>query len=112
MVRASAFAHQADFVQLSGQRMKNFDVGQKRLQDQASGLELRHGRMWLHPCLPEELNELSFATVYQNNELEVRIGHEAIRLRAARYAEEPAEIFINGEPCTIRPGETIERPLR
>jgi len=76
-----------------------------------SGMELRHGRLWLNPALPEELNELSFTMVYQDNELDVHIGRDAIRLRAARYAKEPAEVFINGEPCTIRPGETLERPL-
>jgi beta-phosphoglucomutase family hydrolase len=76
-----------------------------------SGMELRHGRLWLHPCLPDELNELSFTMVYQDNELDVHIGRDTIRLRAARYATEPAEVFIHGEPCTIRPGETLERPL-
>ncbi|RIA56012.1 beta-phosphoglucomutase family hydrolase [Dichotomicrobium thermohalophilum] len=76
-----------------------------------AGMELRHGRLWLHPCLPDELNELSFTMVYQNNELDVHIGRDAIRLHAAHYAKEPAEVFINGEPCTIRPGKTLERPL-
>jgi len=76
-----------------------------------AGMELRHGRLWLHPALPDALNALSFTVVYQSNELAVEITHEVIRLRAARYAREPAEVFINGEPHIIRPGETIERPL-
>jgi len=76
-----------------------------------TGMELRQGRLWLHPCLPDELKELSFTIVYQDNELDVYIGRETIRLRAARYASEPAEVFIDGEVCTIRPGETLERPL-
>ena len=77
-----------------------------------SGMELRHGRLWLHPSLPDELREVCFTMVYQDNELEVHIRRNAVRLRAARYATHPAEIFINGEPCVIRPGEAIERPLR
>jgi len=76
-----------------------------------SGMELRYGRLWLNPCLPDDLRELSFTMIYQDNELHVHIGRTAIRLRAGLYTEASAEVFINGEPCAIRPGETLERPL-
>ena len=76
-----------------------------------SGMELRDGRLYLHPALPDQLDALSFTIWYQNNELDVHIGRDAIRLRAARYASTPATVFIDGEQCALEPGASLERPL-
>jgi len=76
-----------------------------------SGIELREGRLWLNPRLPEDVKELSFTVFYHDNWLDIHMAEEAVRVTAHRYTSRKSPLCIRDVPCELAPGGEMELPL-
>ncbi|MEX2381893.1 MAG: glycosyl hydrolase family 65 protein, partial [Opitutales bacterium] len=71
-----------------------------------TGIETRHGVLWLNPLLPKELSKLRIQVHYRLQSLEVSITQDEIKVTALRCREEPIRIGFRGEIYTVRESDT------
>ena len=76
-----------------------------------SGIELKQGRLWLNPQLPENLTELAFSVFYHGNWVDLRIDKSSIGVTADRYTKQPVPICVDGAEFELAPGESMTHPI-
>ncbi|HXW38364.1 MAG TPA: glycosyl hydrolase family 65 protein, partial [Acidimicrobiales bacterium] len=81
------------------------------LQRCYTGMEARGECLWLHPMLPAQIDRLGFKLFYRGHPLELSIDRRRVRVSAAGSRAAPATIVVNGEPCVLHAGKSVEAPL-
>jgi alpha,alpha-trehalase len=81
------------------------------LQRCYAGVELRAGRLWFNPSLPEQLERLSFQLRYRQHALLVDISRESLAITSQPAAPTPITVCVRGDVREVRPGERVEFAL-
>lgn len=76
------------------------------LQRCYTGLDTRCGALWLHPELPDELAELTYAIRYRNQSITLHIDHEQVTLRSLPNAVPPIQVRVHDTSFELAPGTT------
>ena len=83
------------------------------LQRAFTGLETRDGKLWLDPCLPDDLSSLAFRLHYREHHgIEVTVTHDRLVVGGRRRIQAPLMLRIRDRDYTIDPGATRSVPLR
>lgn len=77
------------------------------------GIETRDDVLYVNPCLPDEVETMSFSLNYRRQQIQLEVSHEAVRLVLAHDSGEhqPITVDVVGERCELRPGDSLEHEL-
>ncbi|TFC25648.1 beta-phosphoglucomutase family hydrolase [Cryobacterium sp. TMT1-3] len=73
-----------------------------------TGLELRDGRLWLHPVLPPEVEQIDFTLYFQQQLVRVTVDSAVLRLSVYPGGAVPITVMVDGTAARLSPGETRE----
>ena len=71
------------------------------------GLETRDGVLRLDPCLPKELEKLSFRIRYRRHVLFLQVDHRQVAITCEQGYENGVRLAVRGERRTLDQGETL-----
>lgn len=71
-----------------------------------TGIEMRGGRLWLNPQLPEELKRLRIRLRFRGQALALSIDHAALEIRAVSAHLGSIRIQVGERTLTLAPGDT------
>ncbi|MGZ4619697.1 MAG: glycoside hydrolase family 65 protein, partial [Frankiaceae bacterium] len=82
------------------------------LQRAFTGLETREGKLWLDPCLPDDLQSLAFRLHYREHHgIEVAVTHDRLVIGGRRRIQSPLLLRVGNRDYTVDPGATRMVPL-
>ena len=82
------------------------------LQRAFTGLETRDGKLWLDPCLPDDLHSLAFRLHYREHHgIEVTVTHDRLVISGRRRIQAPLRLRVGGHDYQVDPGGTRVVPL-
>ncbi|NMT63897.1 glycoside hydrolase family 65 protein [Marinobacter orientalis] len=70
-----------------------------------TGIEMRDGILWLNPCLPKELKELSFCVHYRWHWLHIHLDHETMTVSFEKGWSCAARVGFGGEVYEMCAGD-------
>ena len=70
-----------------------------------AGLETRHGALWLHPVLPDDLTGASFQINYRGQPITISLTHHRATLELHRCSAAPIRVTVEGAERTLNPGD-------
>lgn len=73
-----------------------------------TGLELRDGMLWLHPVLPQEVQQIDFTLYFQQQLIRVTVDSAVLRLSVYPGGAVPITAMVGGTAARLSPGETRE----
>ena len=78
------------------------------------GIETRNDVLYVNPCLPDEVETMSFSLNYRRQYITLEISHESVRMLLAHDSGEDQAITVDigGERAELRPGDSLERSLQ
>ena len=76
-----------------------------------TGLEIRENMLWLHPVLPKELAEVTFAINYREQPIRLNLTPGNVRLQLQAGSAAPIRVRVEGKEAVLAPGETRDFPL-
>ncbi|MGZ4666101.1 MAG: glycosyl hydrolase family 65 protein [Frankiaceae bacterium] len=76
------------------------------LQRAFTGLETRAGRLWLDPCLPDELHSLAFRLHYREHHgIEITVTHDRLVISGRRpRIQTPLRLRVGDQDYEVEPG--------
>ena len=75
------------------------------------GIEMRDEVLWLNPCLPEDLHELSLTIRYRSHWLSLHVTHDKLTLSFRRGWARTAKVGFRDQIYDFRPGDVKELAL-
>ena len=82
------------------------------LQRAFTGIETRDGKLWLDPCLPDDLHSLAFRLNYREHHgVEVTVTQDRLVIGGRRRAQGPLLLRVRGRDYRVDPGATRMVPL-
>ena len=77
-----------------------------------TGLETRQGKLWLDPCLPDDLRTLAFRLHYREHHgIEVDVTHDRLVIGGRRRIPTPLMLRVRDRDYKVDPGATRMVPL-
>ena len=77
------------------------------LQRAFTGLETRDGKLWLDPCLPDDLHRLAFRLHYREHHgVEITVTHDRLVIAGRRRVQAPLPLRVDGQDYQVDPGGT------
>jgi alpha,alpha-trehalase len=76
-----------------------------------TGIEIRDGRLWLNPQLPDELAALCIRLRFRGQTLALDISQARMELRAISADRAAIGIRVGEQRIALRPGERHRVPL-
>jgi trehalose/maltose hydrolase-like predicted phosphorylase len=70
-----------------------------------TGLEIRHGRLWLHPVLPPEISAVSFAIIYREQPIRLELDSQKLILSMDDSGAGTITVVVDGREAVLSPGE-------
>jgi trehalose/maltose hydrolase-like predicted phosphorylase len=82
------------------------------LQRAFTGIETRDRKLWLDPCLPDDLHSLAFRLNYREHHgVEVTVTQDRLVIGGRRRAQGPLLLRVRGRDYRVDPGATRMVPL-
>jgi trehalose/maltose hydrolase-like predicted phosphorylase len=81
------------------------------VQRVSTGIEARGDRLWLNPELPQEMKRLDLRIRYRGHSLDLRLTHDALRVRGRDGVAAPISLCVDGKVCEFVSGTTREFQL-
>ena len=81
------------------------------LQRVSTGIEARGDVLRLNPELPQEMKRLDMRIRYRGHSLDLRLTHDALRVRGRDGAAAPISLCVDGKVCEFVSGTTREFQL-
>jgi len=75
------------------------------------GLEMRDGRLWFHPQLPEEIDSIAFHIWYRDQALSIVVTQDVLRIASAEGVAAPIRIVVEGTEHELATGESRTFPI-
>ncbi len=69
-----------------------------------SGLEIRDDVLWLNPCLPDDINSVSFYVRYRGHWIKLYIDHRILEIEFDKGYAEPVCVGVKGEKFRFETG--------
>jgi trehalose/maltose hydrolase-like predicted phosphorylase len=76
-----------------------------------TGIEVRGGRLWLNPCLPDELTGLRIRLRFRGRSLALSVDQRRIELHVISAPADGIRLKVAGEPVRLGAGERYDLPL-
>lgn len=73
-----------------------------------TGLELRHGRLNLHPVLPPEVRKIDFTLYFRQQLIRLTVYPDLVRVSISPGGAEPITVALEGTAVLLEPGQTRE----
>ena len=76
------------------------------LQRAFTGLETREGKLWLDPCLPDDLHSLAFRLHYREHHgIEITVTHDRLIISGRRRRiQTPLRLRVGDQDYEVEPG--------
>ena len=82
-------------------------LDQALLQRAFTGLETRDGKLWLKPCLPDDLHRLAFRLHYREHHgVEITVTHDRLVIAGRHRVQAPLGLRVDGQDYQVDPGGT------
>jgi trehalose/maltose hydrolase-like predicted phosphorylase len=75
------------------------------------GIEMRDEVLWLNPCLPEDLHELSLTIRYRSHWLSLNVTHDKLRVAFKTGWAPTAKVGLRDQIYDFRAGDVKELAL-
>jgi alpha,alpha-trehalase len=70
-----------------------------------TGIEVRDGRLWLNPQLPDELKRLCIRLRFRGQTLALAVSHSELEIRAVSAHLGSIRLQVGGRGLTLQPGD-------
>ena len=75
------------------------------LQRAFTGLETRDDKLWLDPCLPDDLHSLAFRLNYREHHgIEITVTHDRLIISGRRRIQTPLRLRVGDQDYEVDPG--------
>ncbi|MCW8193496.1 glycoside hydrolase family 65 protein [Proteobacteria bacterium 005FR1] len=76
-----------------------------------TGLEMRHGVLWLNPVLPDDLEQLNFTVRYRGHWLAIQVNHHTLSVSLEKGRHAPARVGFHGTVYEMDEGQQVSFSL-
>lgn len=81
------------------------------IQRAHTGIETRADTLYINPCLPPELKELSLCIFYRGHSLDISISRETLKVSSRPGTAQPISLGLKGKTRKLKAGNTTQVKL-